>query len=232
MLAATIVVGSAMVALSGDAEDCANPETLLKTDPARAVAACRRLADQGDSHAEGMLGIMYFSGQGVPQDYTTAAFWYRKAADQGFALAQYGLGIMFYTGSGMPQDYAQTLKWWQKAAGQGFLDAQFNLGVMYDGGRGVPQDYAEAIKWYRKAADRGFPDAQTNLGLMYANGKGVPEDYVQALMWCVLAVAGNSAYVQDRNAAIKNRDTVAAKMTPAQIAEAQRLAREWKPTTP
>ena len=89
-------------------------------------------------------------------------------------------------------------------------------------GRGVPQDDAEAVKWYRKAADQGYALAQTNLGIMYDDGRGVPQDYVQAHMWFNLAVAaaGNSAMARD----------IAAKMTPAQIAEAQKLAREWKPT--
>ena len=95
---------------------------------------------------------------------------------------------------------------------------------MYSEGQGVPQDYAAAVKWYRLAADQGDAYAQYNLGVMYANGRGVPQDYVQAHKWYNLgAVAGDKD-------AIKNRDNVAGKMTPAQIAEAQKLAREWKPT--
>ena len=54
-------------------------------------------------------------------------------------------------------------------------------------------------------------------------GRGVPQDYVQAHMWW------NLAAVKGNTDAIKNRDVVAAKMTPTQIAEAQKLAREWKP---
>jgi TPR repeat protein len=84
------------------------------------------------------------------------------------------------------------------------------------------QDYAGAVDWYRKAADQGDPNAQANLGLMYADGLGVPQDYVIALMWFGLAAAGGHAF------AAKSRDDVAANMTASQIAEAQRLAREWK----
>ena len=58
---------------------------------------------------------------------------------------------------------------------------------------------------------------------MYAEGRGVAQDYVQAHMWFYLAAAQGDAK------ALKNRDSIAAKMTSAQIAEAQRLAREWKP---
>jgi TPR repeat protein len=94
---------------------------------------------------------------------------------------------------------------------------------MYTKGQGVPQDYKEAVKWLRLAADQGESGAQFSLGLRYALGRGVPQDYVQAHMWYNLAAVGGDA------TSVKNRDLIAQKMTPAQIAEAQRLAREWKP---
>ena len=77
------------------------------------------------------------------------------------------------------------------------------------------------MKWYRLAADQGLDLAQSNLGNMYDNGYGVPQDYVQAHMWFTLAAA------QGKENARQNRNIVAAKMTPSQIEEAQRLAREW-----
>jgi len=87
----------------------------------------------------------------------------------------------------------------------------------------VPQNYTEAVEWFRKAADQGNAIAQQNLGVSYANGEGVPQDYVSAHMWFNLSAAQGDAN------AIKNRDIIAQRMTPAQIAEAQKLAREWKP---
>ncbi len=98
---------------------------------------------------------------------------------------------------------------------------------MYERGHGVPQDYAEAVGWYRKAAEQGVAVAQRSLGAMYYNGEGVPQDYVQAHMWFNLA-ASSFPSGEKRDTAVKNRDIVAEKMTPAQIAEAQKLAREWK----
>ncbi len=99
---------------------------------------------------------------------------------------------------------------------------------MYEKGLGVPHDHAEAVKWFRKATEQGDADAQNNLGVMYGMGRGVPQDYVQAHMWFNLAVP-NLAAGANRDTAVENRDNVSAKMTPAQIAEVQRLAREWKP---
>jgi hypothetical protein len=98
---------------------------------------------------------------------------------------------------------------------------------MYASGRGVPQDYAEAGKWYRRAAEQGQQGDQFMLGRMYYVGRGVPQDYVQAHMWYNLAAAGQPG--RTRDVAVGGRDEIAKLMTPEQIAEAQRLAREWKP---
>jgi TPR repeat protein len=115
-------------------------------------------------------------------------------------------------------DYDTALRAWRPLAEQGDPGAQLNLGFMYDNGYGVPQDYKEAIKWYRRAAEQGNDRAQYNLGLIYDGGYGVPQDYVQAYMW--YDIAGVTV-------AISYRDFVAREMTPAQVAEAERLAREW-----
>ena len=126
-------------------------------------------------------------------------------------------------------DYATALRLLRPLADQGDAAAQSNLVVMYANGRGVPQDYAAAVAWARKAAEQGNADAQSNLGTMYASGRGVPQDYVQAYKWYDLAAALPPAlWTEMHQIAVKSRDRVAAKMTPAQIAEAQKLAREWK----
>ncbi len=125
-------------------------------------------------------------------------------------------------------DYATALHELKPLAEQGHSDARLILGFMYLRGRGVPQNHAEAAKWFRKAAEQGEPMAQLGLGRMYALGRGVPQDYVQAHMWIDLA-ASRFAPGSERDFAIKLREAFAASMTPAQIAEAQRLAREWKP---
>ena len=83
----------------------------------------------------------------------------------------------------------------------------------------MPQDYAEAARWYRLAAEQGQASDQTNLGLLYFNGQGVPRDVTTAYKWFNLASSNSS--VQGG----KNRDMIAAKMTPTDISEAQRRAR-------
>ena len=89
-------------------------------------------------------------------------------------------------------------------------------------------DYATAIRKLRPLAEQGNAKAQYSLGVMYDKGLGVPQDYVQAHMWYNLA-ASRFPPGERRDKAVKNRDNVAKKMTPAQISEAQKLAREWRP---
>lgn len=156
-------------------------------------------------------------------NYTEAMTLLKPLADQGNAEAEYGVGIMYDYGQGVPQNKLEAAKWYSEAAEQGNAAAQDNLGAMYNSGAGVTQDHVEAAKWWRRAADQGYADAQFYLGAMYFLGQGVPQDYVIAHMWLNLAAAGG-----DKDA-IKQRDMIAPLMTPAQIAEAQKLAREWKP---
>jgi TPR repeat protein len=155
-------------------------------------------------------------------DYETAVRLLRQLAEQGDAQAQYNLGLM-YDGHGVPQDYVESLKWYRMAAEQGHANAQLFLGLMYKKGKGIPQDDAESVRWYRKAAEQGDANAQLFLGFAYGTGKGVQRDYVLGHKWCNLAAA------QGDESGIKCRDVFAKSMTHEQTAEAQRMARDWKP---
>jgi hypothetical protein len=141
---------------------------------------------------------------------------------------------MYMTGQGVPQDYAQAVAWSRKAAEQGEPVSQANLGRMYAEGQGVPQDYEQALVWYRKAAEQGNARGQLGLGMMYGTGRGVPQDFMLAYMWLNLAAYRAEYSVREEVAEIRDnatraRDLTAAQMSPDQIAEAQKMAREWKP---
>jgi TPR repeat protein len=163
-------------------------------------------------------------------DYAAALQLSRPLADQGDARAQSTLGLIYYGGRGVPQDDNEAVKWFRRAADQDDVVGNFYLGVMFAEGRGVAQDYAEAAKWYRLAANLGDAQAQYNLGLAYAKGEGILQDKVRAHMWFNLAAARfRASDARSRDAAVRNRDLVAGNMTPEQLAEAQKLARDWKP---
>ena len=157
------------------------------------------------------------------EDYATALREWRPLAEQGDVLAQYNLGLLYRKGRGVPQDDVQARKWYEKAAAQGQAKAQFNLGTLYFNGEGVPKDYQQALRWFRLAADQGEALAQTKIAIMYDEGQGMPKNIVQAYKWYSLAATNG-----DKSAPLL-LNLLANEMTPAQIAEAQKLAQEWKP---
>ncbi|MDB5429329.1 MAG: hypothetical protein JWP35_445 [Caulobacter sp.] len=200
-------------------------------DYGKAIALWRPLADSGDEYAQFDLGVLYALGRGVAKDETEAARFYRLAADRGHLEAQYNLGVAYEKGRGLPADDVQAAAWYRKAADRGHAGAQYNLALLYDQGRGVDQSYAESAAWYRKAADQGHAKAQYNLATLYAEGQGVPQDFVAAYMWFNLSASRFSkAEAPLRADAVKNRDLAAAQLTPAALAEGQKLARDWKPS--
>ncbi len=228
LLAAIIAAGVGGAAVSGPLEDA--DAAFARGDYATGLRLLHKLADQGDARAQVELGVMYVLGDGgLGTDDAEPVKWFRKAADQGNARAQFWLGQAYYVGRGVPQDYAEAMTWLRKAADQSNRDAESQVAWMYDQGQGVAQDYAEAAKWYRKSAEHGVVSDLFRLGERYAIGQGVPQDYTQAHMLFNLAASKNNEG-ESRDSAVRKRNEVAAKMTPAQIADAQKLAREWKPT--
>jgi TPR repeat protein len=120
-------------------------------------------------------------------------------------------------------DYVGAAKEWRPLAEEGDPIAQFNLGLLYLDGHGVPQSPMEAANWFRRAAEQDYTQAQHNLGAMYGSGQGVKRDFVQAYKWLnICAAKGNSGCVTQR-------DLIAKKLKPGQVAEAQRLATDFKP---
>ena len=135
------------------------------------------------------------------------------------AWADYQAGMDAYGRA----DYAAALRELRPLAEQGDSGAQFYLGLLYENGDGVPRDFVKARQWYEKAAAQGEAKAQFYLGMQSSFGQGGPMDLVQAYMWYSLAAGNGNAHAPGY------RDDVARQMTTAQIAEAQKRAREWRP---
>ena len=192
----------------------------VSQDDVQASKWFEKAAAQGNAYAQVALGWQYFYGSGVPSDFVQATRWYEKAAAQGNADTQFALGRLY-----SPQDYVQARQWYEKAAAQGNANAQVSLGRLYYDGHGVPQDYVQARQWFEKPAVKGDAVAQANLGRLYLNGLGV-QDYVLSYMWYSLAVQGDPTFQQSL---IKDLEKLQGMMTPAQLQEAQQLARNWTP---
>lgn len=149
-----------------------------------------------------------------------------QEAEKGDVESQHTVAQIYYTSE--PKDLKNAIKWFRKAANAGHPWAQFRMGGFYLEGEGVPKDNKEALKWFTKAAEQEFSMAQVELGFLYYNGQIVPKDYVEAYKWFNLAAANVPPdWWYSDPAGI--RDKLEQLMSPSQIAEAQRLSREFKP---
>lgn len=181
------------------------------------VAWLKDASQRGNSNAQHDLAVLYAQGNGLEQDYRSAAHWFREAAVQGVANAQYNLGVLHERGLGVQQDPLEALLWYLSAAEQGHAAAQYNVGVAYAEGKGIPQNYPEAIKWFEKSAVQGLPRAQYNLGIMYEDGLGGTPNLVEAARWYAIAARRGEADAKERYTEIK------AQLSNEEAAEVDRL---------
>ena len=222
-------------------------------DYAEAARWFRKAADQGDDFGQFNLGVLYAHGQGVPRDYTEAVRWYRRAADLDFVPAFVNLGIMYEDGSGVPQDYPEAMRRYRKAADQG--EPRARVTGLPGGDTVVPQGRRTCLyplpgesrshlrhrPWRSAGFRRGgyvVPQGCRAWRCPSPVGAGI---HVCHRPGCAAGLRAGTPMIQpgrprfsaseaeDRMNALRHRDRVAAKMPEAQIAEATRLAREWKP---
>lgn len=195
----------------------------VQKDFGKALERFQKAAAQGDAIAQFGLGMMYGKGDGIPKDENKFQEWIQKSAAQGLPDAQNLVAAWYSEGYfGFSKDAVKAVEWLQKAAAQGHAFAQLSLGQAYRDGKGVPKDAVKAIEWYGKSAVQGLAVSQFMLGIEYFNGKGGLDDNVLAYAWLNLA-SGRGDEVAGRQ-----RDSVARSMTPAEIAEGQRLSSGWK----
>lgn len=183
-----------------------------------------------DAQPDGFMATLRSYMAPIESGVSAALESVRPSAQGGLGTVEALIGDAYYYGHGVSRDYTEATRWYHRAAGHDNAMAESTLGDIYYYGRGVPQDYIAAAQWWQRAAAQGVAVAQLNLGVMYANGDGVPQDYVKSHLYSNLAAA-HLPPGQDRDIAVKNREIVAKLMSPAQIAEAQRLASNWRPKT-
>ena len=214
------------------AQNYARAQTVLGTlylqgrgvpkDEAKGADLVRRAADTGLASAQHMMGLLLMEGRGgLPKDPATAAQWFKAAADQNHVAAYCALGEL----ANRENNAVEAVAWWRKGATGGDRNCQLLLGRAYlEGKGGLPRDTNEGVAWIRRAANLRLPAAQAALAMAYERGAGVPTDYVLAYMWFNLARSQgyNPQPMRETMEALEK------KMTPEQIAEAQKRSREWR----
>ena len=234
-------------------------EAFKQNDYATVLRVCEAPAKAGDSVCQDMLGVLYSEGQGVARDQAAAFHWFQLAAAQGNPTAEYNLAIAYERGEGVAKNQAEAEKWYTKAAesglpyaelhlariavsrsdwktavkwlrpaaAQGLPPAQSLLGSAYESGRGVRRSDKQAAKWYEAAADHGDRPAQSSLAGFYERGIGVDQDLKEAYFWYAVASRDPKNPNAQRDAESLKR--VAAKLSPADVADAAQIAKDWQP---
>ena len=220
----------------------------VRKDPAEAFKWFSLAAEQGDTRAQGALASMYMSGNGVKKDKAAAIEWFRRSADNGGTQEQYELGVIYDAGNGVRTDHVEAVKWYLLAAAGGSPLAQNNLAVSYLKGTGVPKDlitayefstlamngvnlvspeFREAITLANLTISGKLSDAQRRaalfqLGERCRDGDGVPQDEVLAYHWMDVSTH-NELDEGLRTARVAERDKLAERMRPDQVARAKTL---------
>jgi TPR repeat protein len=215
----------------------------VSKDYKQALQWFTKASEQGHFMSSCELGEIYEEGKAVPQDYQQAVKWFLKSIEQGHYNVS-DIRSMYEKGKCELKEYEKAVKMIQKAAEEGKEFAQFELAEMYLHGDIIyrvdihgqlsefslfPQDYQQAINWHLKLAERGGSfahSAQYQLGWIYSEGRGVPQNYVEAYKWFILASLEPDKILGEDYT--KARDELRLKMSPQQIAEAQKLAKEFK----
>ena len=195
-------------------------------------------ANNGEPLGMEDLGRIYANGKGVAKNYPVAIKWFERAIENGNRGALAALGSMYQTGKAVPKDNERANEFYRKAADrgdynakgilkdqplaeQGDAEAQHRMGELWLFGRGVVEDIDEGLRFLEKAADLGYVRTIRLLGYMYQKGWTLPQDFILAHKWYNIA-----ASLGDDKSRLE-REAVAKLMTPEQVGEAQRLAREW-----
>jgi TPR repeat protein len=127
----------------------------------------------------------------------------------------------------MNGEFPKSVPVFAKLAGIGHPVAEWLMGNVYFFGQGVPLDYRTSLMWFEKAADQGCFAAFAPTAQMYERGDGTAIDLGKAYMWYNIAIAQLPQGKQRREMG-ELRDKVAAQMTPAQIAAAQKRSLQFK----
>ena len=156
----------------------------------------QRLAEQGDAHAQFVMGQLYRDGPLLIPDAGKARYWFRQAAKHGLPEAQYALGKLLLSGDLEVHDMDEGIRWLRQAAQNKNPWAAYRLGKEYLTGEHVPKSTDKAVGCFRSSAEQGNPFAQYMLGKLYLDGKVVPRDQEQAMQWFWRSATQGNRYAQ------------------------------------
>jgi len=181
---------------------CTTPLMLFadnKTPNESAASTAQSLVDKGCTDAAYNLGVYYFYGTGVTQDYNQSFKYFKLAADAGHTDAQFNLGELYYLGLGTTKNPKESAKLTKILADKNDVDGLVHLAMLYKKGiAGYPKDIDKAMEYLTLASDQHYSVANYNLGKLYEEGSDVKQDYPEAAKFYRLASDKNHSKAQKK----------------------------------
>ena len=208
-------------------------QALKAGDPDDAADTWLLAARQGDPRAQYGLARLYFGGEGVPQHYQKALYWFEKASETGHGPAHMYIGLMHERGLGVRRNLLAAAEWYKKSIEWSRVtEAHYRLGRLYLHGLGTPDNISLAFDLLETAAHKGHRLAQFHMGAIFDQGWGVDQNYVEAFKWYILAKrAGGILLDGDKEFNVDRAlEVLQSRMTPLQLALAERRINDWERT--
>ena len=158
-------------------------ESLTLEERSDAVSEMKALAQNGDKHAQYLMGKLWRDGPLLTPNPVNARYWFQQAAKQGHSYAQYALGKLLLSDDAEVRDPKQGLRWLETAAQSGNSYAAYRLGKEYYRGKNAERSLTAEAKWFDRAAQDGNQYAQYMLGKLYLMGQGVEYDKSMGAYW-------------------------------------------------
>ena len=170
------------------------------TEPAYSYEEVREAAEEGDTDAQFLLGLMYLNGRGIEQDYNKAAYWFRTSYADPWSLSriegQVAMAVMHHIGLGTPRDYVEACYLFETAANIGDPFDIYNLDNELFDALGVRPDFAASVEWFQEAAANNGADAQFCLAVAYYRGLVLDQDLSEAINWLDKSANNGNAWAQ------------------------------------
>ena len=179
-----------------DLQSVANDESFPLVERDEAAERLERLAEDGDVHAQYIIGTAYRDGGLLIPDMVKAQKLLERAAKQDLDAAQYALGKLYLSDDADVHDHAKGIYWLKRSADNGNDHAAYRLGKEYLSGKNTIKDAEIAASYFRQAADNGNAYAQYLLGKLTLIGEGVPKDPDAAYEWFAAARNNGHTYAE------------------------------------
>ena len=179
-----------------DLQSVANDDRFPLEERDEAAEQLEQLAEDGDAHAQYIIGTAYRDGRLLIPDTAKAQKLLERAAEQDLDAAQYALGKLYLSDDADIHDPAKGIYWLKRSADNGNDYAAYRLGKEYLSGKNVSKDTSTAAEYLRQAANNGNAYAQYLLGKLTLMGEGGPKDPDAAYEWFEAARDNGHAYAE------------------------------------